>query len=184
MAKDIKVKIKKVSPDAVIPQYATSGSACFDLTSVEDIYVEAQQNKAVGTGLVFEVPDGYKLSILPRSGISLKTPLMVANSPGCCDSDFRGEVKVIIRNNSQMYQLTKPNNQYFTVDGRTETMSKEEMKEQGYSQSIPWPTFKIKKGERIAQGCIEVVQKATFEVVEEVSETDRGEGGMGSTGIK
>ena len=95
---NMKVKIKKLHPDAVIPRYATVGSSGFDLVAIEDVVFEDGETRLVKTGLSFAVPEGYELQIRPRSGVSLKTYLRVANAPGTVDSDFRGEVCVIITN--------------------------------------------------------------------------------------
>lgn len=99
----LKVKIKKLHPDAIIPKYQTSGAAGFDLHAVEDIKIEASETGIVKTGLSFEVPIGYELQIVPRSGMSLKTPIRVSNSPGTVDSDYRGEVCIIIDNKNEKF---------------------------------------------------------------------------------
>lgn len=87
----IDVKIRKVHPDAVIPQYATDGSAGMDVTaismSVTDKYIEYD------TGLAFEIPEGYVMLVFPRSSIS-KYDLVLANSVPVIDSDYRGTVKL------------------------------------------------------------------------------------------
>ena len=83
------------------PKYATDGSAGFDLQANIDgnnvICIEPNETKLISTGLYFEIPKGYKMSILSRSGLSLKG-IVVANSPGLIDSDYRGELKIILRN--------------------------------------------------------------------------------------
>lgn len=94
----IQLKIKKTHIDAVIPKYATAGSAGFDLVAVEDVEILSGCTALVNIGLSFEIPEGYEMQIRPRSGVSLKTRLRVANSPGTIDSDFRGTVMVIIDN--------------------------------------------------------------------------------------
>lgn len=177
------IKVKKLTDTAVIPTYATPGAACFDLVADEDIFIEPMQTKAVSLGLAFEIPEGYEVQIRPRSGISGRTLLRVANAPGTIDCDYRGEVKVIFTNTMQMLQATRPNSTYFTLDGRTNTMSSPEMKENGYKAGVPWGTFKICKGDRIAQGKLEKVERAEFVLVDELSQTERGEGGFGSTGV-
>lgn len=91
----MKLKVKKLHPDAVIPKYATMGSAGFDLVAIEDVNIPAAMTVLIKTGLSVEIPQGYELQIRPRSGNSLKTMLRVANSPGTVDSDYRGEVCVI-----------------------------------------------------------------------------------------
>ena len=94
----MKVRIKKLNPHAVTPKYATEGSAGFDLVAVEDVKIEPGHTSLVKTGLSVEIPKGYELQVRPRSGNSLKTKMRVANSPGTVDSDFRGEVCVIVDN--------------------------------------------------------------------------------------
>jgi dUTP pyrophosphatase len=85
------------------PKYATDGSAGFDLQANIDgnnvVCIEPNETKLISTGLYFEIPKGYKLSILSRSSLSLKGRV-VANSPGLIDSDYRGELKIILRNTS------------------------------------------------------------------------------------
>lgn len=95
------VKIKKIHPSATTPVYATSGSSGFDLSLVEDLSLFPREVKLARTGLSFEIPEGYELQIRPRSGLSLKTPLRIANSPGTVDSDYRGEVCIIVENTAQ-----------------------------------------------------------------------------------
>ncbi len=145
----MKINIKKLHRDAIIPKYETSGAAGFDLVAIEDLEVTTNKTVLVPTGLAFEIPEGFQLEIRPRSGISVKTNLMVTNSPGTVDSDYRGEVKIAVR-----------------------------LVQAELGQHI------IKKGERIAQGVIMPVYQAEFVQVEELSDTERGEKGFGSTGIK
>jgi dUTP pyrophosphatase len=90
------MRIKKLQDDAIIPTYATPGSAGFDLHANTDVFIATGQTLAIPTGLAFEVPLGYELQVRPRSGISLKTELRVIL--GTVDSDYRGEVKIIIQN--------------------------------------------------------------------------------------
>lgn len=94
----MKLKVKKLHPNAVIPKYSTTGAAGFDLVAIRDTYLYPGMTTLIDTGLSFEVPVGYELQIRPRSGMSAKTKIRVANSPGTIDSDFRGEVKVILDN--------------------------------------------------------------------------------------
>jgi dUTP pyrophosphatase len=147
------IKILKLDPNATIPKYQTPGSAGFDLHALEDVTIEPGQTKPVRTGLAFDVGPGYELQIRPRSGLSLKTPLRVANSPGTVDSDFRAEVAVLLWNSS-------------TVSGPNEALI----------------TIKIKKGDRIAQGVVCPIVQADMLVVDYLDDTIRGKGGFGSTG--
>lgn len=96
----MKVKLIKLSTKAVVPEYQTSGAAGFDLVATEDVRILPGECKLVGIGLAFEIPEGYEMQIRPRSSISYKTNLRVANAPGTIDSDYRGEVKIIVENNS------------------------------------------------------------------------------------
>ena len=90
----MKVKVVKSHPDAVIPEYKTEGAAGFDFHIIEDVTL-SNSSKVVPTGLKMEIPKGFELQIRPRSGLSLKTTLMIPNSPGTIDSDYRGEIGII-----------------------------------------------------------------------------------------
>lgn len=92
------MKIKRLTETATIPQYQTSGAAGFDFHASERVIIMPGETILVPTGLSFEVPTGFELQVRPRSGMSLKTKLRVSNAPGTIDSDYRGEVKIIIDN--------------------------------------------------------------------------------------
>lgn len=94
------IRVKKLTKKAIIPEYQTTGASGFDLHSVEDVIIDRGCTTTVSTGLAFAIPEGYEMQIRPRSGLSLKTGLRVANSPGTIDSDYRGEVKIILHNAS------------------------------------------------------------------------------------
>lgn len=96
----MKIKVKKLTESATIPKYQTAGAAGFDLHADESLVINSGQTMLVKTGLAFEIPQGYELQVRPRSGLSLKTSLRVSNSPGTVDSDYRGEVCVIMTNTS------------------------------------------------------------------------------------
>jgi dUTP pyrophosphatase len=81
-----------------LPSRATSGSAGYDLTSAEDGVLVSMERRAFGTGLAIAVPDGFECQIRPRSGLALRNGITVANTPATIDSDYRGEVKVILVN--------------------------------------------------------------------------------------
>jgi dUTP pyrophosphatase len=94
----VKVKIKRLTGTARIPAYQTDGSAGMDLCSDDDprrIY--DGETRAIGTGLAIAVPVGFEAQVRSRSGMAAKG-IVVANSPGTIDSDYRGEVKVLLRN--------------------------------------------------------------------------------------
>lgn len=94
----IDVKIVKLNENAIIPQYAHPSDAGADICAVEETKIEADKTALVSTGLAFAIPEGYEIQIRPRSGLSAKTGLRIANSPATIDSSYRGEVKIIIHN--------------------------------------------------------------------------------------
>lgn len=144
----MEIKIKKLHPNAVIPEYATAGAAGFDLVTVEDISLMPGETKLIPIGLAFEIPEGYEMQIRPRSGLSLRTKLRQSTCIGTIDSDYRGEVRGMFDNISES------------------------------------DTYLIRKGDRIAQAVIAPVVRAEFTVVDELSETKRGAGGFGHTGVQ
>lgn len=101
----IKVKILNESPNA-LPEYATSGSAGMDIRAnlSEDLVIQPGERVLVPTGLFIELPDGYEAQIRPRSGLAIKQGITCLNSPGTIDSDYRGEIRVILINHSQEEQ--------------------------------------------------------------------------------
>lgn len=101
--KQINIPIKKLISSAIIPKYATEGSAGFDFHAIvrSDGYaitIYPNETELIKTGLAMEIPLGYELQIRPRSGLSLKTKLRIANSPATIDSDYRGEIGIIVEN--------------------------------------------------------------------------------------
>ena len=92
------VEIKLMHEDAVIPRYESDGAAGFDFSILEDVDVYPGRTYILKTGLAFAIPHGFELQIRPRSGTSFKTSLRIANSPGTIDSDYRGEVGIIVEN--------------------------------------------------------------------------------------
>jgi len=146
-----KLEIKFINKsDNKNPVYAKVGDSGFDLRANERGSLKPLERKLVGTGLYFELPDGYELQIRPRSGLAYKNGVTVLNSPGTVDTGYRGEIKVLLVNIS---------NEDFTWD----------------------------KGERIAQGVISHRVSSDYgDLIEvfEINESERGEGGFGSTGTK
>jgi dUTP pyrophosphatase len=81
-----------------LPAYATSGAAGMDVVSAEDVTIAPGARHAVSTGLALAIPEGYEIQVRPRSGLALKHGISVPNTPGTIDSDYRGELKVILIN--------------------------------------------------------------------------------------
>jgi dUTP pyrophosphatase len=134
-----------------LPSYASDGAAgadlCAALPADAPLTLEPQRSVMVPTGLIFEIPAGFEVQIRPRSGLAAKHGITVLNSPGTIDSDYRGEVKVLLSNLGQA-------------------------------------PFVIERGMRIAQMVVAPVLQAEFVVRADVSNTARGAGGFGSTGLK
>ncbi|MFS0841212.1 dUTP diphosphatase [Paenibacillus sp. 1P03SA] len=174
------VRIQKLHPDAVIPQYATAGAAGFDLVAVEDVVIGPGETEKVPLGLAFEIPEGYVLYVCMRSGIALKTKLRQPNGIGVIDSDYRGEVAMMFDNISQEFadlplELRHVyNDWYYDITGKTQR-SPGVRYEKG--------TYLIRKGDRVAQGVISPVARVNFVESAELSETERGDGGFGHTGV-
>ncbi len=143
-----KVNIKCTAEEgAVLPVYKTEGAAGADICAylTESLVLKKGESAMIPTGLRFEIPLGYEVQVRPRSGLAAKNGVTVLNTPGTIDSDYRGEVKVILIN-----------------------LGKED--------------FTINNGDRIAQIIASPVIQADFTLTQTLSETERGEGGFGSTG--
>ncbi|WP_297812703.1 dUTP diphosphatase [uncultured Helicobacter sp.] len=92
------LKIKKLTPNAIIPNYQSEEAAGFDLCASENLTLERGKWALIPTGLSFSFPKNYEIQIRPRSGLALKYGITILNSPGTIDSDYRGEIKVIVIN--------------------------------------------------------------------------------------
>ena len=132
-----------------LPEYATEFSAGLDVRAANDepVVLAPLARAIVPTGLYLEIPRGYEVQVRPRRGLAAKKGVTVLNSPGTIDSDYRGEVCVILVNLS----------------------------------SEP---FTVERGERIAQLILARYEQIQWEEGGELSSSDRGEGGFGSTGTK
>lgn len=96
----IKVEVKRLphGEGLPLPAYATTGAAGMDVVSAEDVTLAPGARHAVATGLSMAIPAGYEIQVRPRSGLALKHGISVPNTPGTIDSDYRGELKVILIN--------------------------------------------------------------------------------------
>ena len=101
------IKIKLLSLDAKLPCYATPGAAGADLYAAEERVIPGWGHALVRTGLAMEIPPGWEVQVRPRSGLALKNMVGVLNAPGTIDSDYRGEVGVILINHSDTAFLVK-----------------------------------------------------------------------------
>jgi dUTP pyrophosphatase len=132
-----------------LPQYATIHSAGLDLRAdlEQSMVLKPLERTLVPTGLFIELPEGYEAQVRPRSGLAAKHGISIVNTPGTIDPDYRGEIKVILVNLSD----------------------------------VP---FTLEPGERIAQMIIARFEHISWNEVETLSETIRGAGGFGHTGVK
>jgi dUTP pyrophosphatase len=101
------LKVKKLKPNAVVPEYQTPGAAGLDLVATKDVYLDCGSRDVVPTGIAIEVPEGWEAQIRPRSGNAIKLGLTVLNTPGTVDADYRGEVGVILINLGPDAQVIK-----------------------------------------------------------------------------
>jgi len=98
---DIAVKRLDHAGDLPLPSYETSGSAGMDIRAAEDLTIAPAQRGLVGSGFAFAIPHGYEIQVRPRSGLALKKGVSIPNTPGTIDSDYRGELKVILINHGR-----------------------------------------------------------------------------------
>lgn len=164
-AAPVEVYFEKVAPDAKLPTYAHDGDAGMDVYANEDYVINPGETVLVKTGIKVAIPKGYELQVRPRSGLSAKTKLRVANTPGTVDSGFRGEVCVIMENTEDQIQDV-------LWDDERKTIS-----------TVKGRTYNIDKGDRVAQ--LVLTRYCTASAVEISDVTVIGEdrqGGFGSTG--
>ena len=140
----VSVKVMPTGSDP-LPSYAPAGAAGRDLRAAESVDIAPGGYALVRTGLRVELPPGYEAQIRSRSGLALKHGVFVLNAPGTIDSDYRGEVGVILAN-------------------------------------LGPAAFRVEARDRIAQMVVQSVKQAVWEVAD-LSASERGEGGFGSTGV-
>jgi dUTP pyrophosphatase len=130
---------------ALAPEYQTAGAAGMDIRCAESFELKPMERRAVTTGIKVAIPEGYEAQVRPRSGLALKHGISMVNSPGTIDSDYRGEIRVILINLGQ-------------------------------------EVVRFELGHRVAQLVIAPVTRASWNIVETLDATDRGEKGFGSSG--
>lgn len=140
-------------PDVALPGYETQGAAGMDVRANfapdqrgSSVVIEPGERHLIPTGLTMEVPVGYEIQVRPRSGLALKSGITLANAPGTIDSDYRGELGVILIN-------------------------------------LGFEPFEVSHGDRVAQLVLAPVTRCNWNEVGQTSQTSRGAGGFGSTGI-
>jgi dUTP pyrophosphatase len=96
----VEIQVKRLNNGAGLPMpsYETAGAAGMDICAAESLNLRTGKRAAVATGFAFAIPKGYEIQIRPRSGLALKNGITCLNTPGTIDSDYRGEIKVILAN--------------------------------------------------------------------------------------
>ena len=115
------LKTKLLDPDAKLPIYKTRGAVGADVSSIERVDLKSGEFKAIRTGLAVELPEGSEIEIRPRSGLAAKYGVTVLNSPGTIDSDYRGEIKVILINHGPQTFSVDPGDRIAQLVVRTVT---------------------------------------------------------------
>jgi dUTP pyrophosphatase len=105
--KQVKVRVR-IEPGARQPEYQTAGAAGMDIAAAEKVVIRPGRFASVGTGVLLEIPRGMEVQVRPRSGLALKHGIGILNSPGTIDSDYRGEVRVILFNFSRRRFVINP----------------------------------------------------------------------------
>ena len=173
----------EILPDGQEPYHANHFDAGYDLFATETIYLPPGKSYIMPVGIKVAIPEGYEIQIRPRSGISSKVSLRVANAPGTVDAGYRDEIGVILyndygpattkihQNNEGPVDITGHHYKFSELD----TVRKED---------LPKDTIVVRRGDRIAQMVIAKVVRASFVKVDDVKSIgeDRG-GGFGSTGV-
>jgi dUTP pyrophosphatase len=163
LRKETKVKVYREHPDIPLPEYQTAGAACCDLY-VD--WIEIKGHRIIcHTGLHVELPESYEMEIRPRSGLT-KTKLIIANSPGTVDADYRGEILVIFE----------------SIDGTNLFPYYNNYINNGVTSELHFP---YGVGDRCAQLLIRRYEEIAWhevDALEELGKTKRGNGGHGSTG--
>lgn len=160
---NVKIKMETGCED-LIPKKAHKTDAAFDLKSAEDVEVPMGVPTMVFAGFYMQLPPNHEAQVRPRSGLASKNAVTVLNSPGTIDSGYRGKVCVIIyipeNNTGNIY------------------CKKDDDPNKGKN------TFTIKRGDRIAQMVINELPEVELLLVNDLDDSDRGEGGFGHTGVK
>lgn len=169
------IKTQKLDERAKLPTRGSTAAAGYDLYALEDVEIKAGETAFIHTGLAIQIPRGYFGAIYARSGLACKHNLRPANCVGIIDSDYRGEICVVLTNDSDSVKI-----EYMPVPGVPQDSILKHV--QPYPVENNDATFTIKAGDRIAQLVIQKFEEIYFIESQQLDESDRGEGGFGSTG--
>ena len=182
------IPVKKLDVRAELPDKSSEGAAAYDLRALEGVELKPFQVVKVRTGLSMEIPKGSKGEVYSRSGLASKG-VFVVNQPGKIDSDYRGEVCVLLMYVprattapvSKLYKALAAFARNLTSTNQV-TLNDARKRLLDVVKTEPYNTYKISAGDRIAQFEINTTKSVTFTETDELADTRRGEGGFGSTG--
>lgn len=145
---EVRVQRRAGCEDVPLPQRMSAGASGYDLHAALDeaVTLLPGERRLIPTGLKIQLPEGYEAQVRPRSGLALKHGLTVLNAPGTIDSDYRGEIGVLLINLGQ-------------------------------------EPVTVRRGDRIAQLVVQPVKDVQWRVVDELTDTERGSGGFGHSGV-
>ena len=166
----IQVPFVKCHPNAKMPEYAHAGDSGMDVYALDDYVIHPGETKLIPTGIKMAVPNGYEIQVRAKSGRALKTKMRIANAVGTCDASYRGEIQVIMEN---IEPPIKDITYDFDENGRPIITS-----------ILRGSDMTIGKGEKFAQLVLMEVPKAVLFQVENLDDTERADGGFGSSGLK
>ena len=167
----MKIGFKLLSENAVLPTKANPSDSGLDLYAAEDVIIAPGETVVVKTDLAIELPPGYEAQVRPRSGITSKTKLRV--QLGTIDESYRGNIGVIVDNIAPVYLPELPVYP-ISIDGKWQTE---------YLDQYPDETYLVRKGDKIAQLVVQPIPQTVAVEVTELSESERGENGFGSSGV-
>lgn len=173
---ETKVYFEKIDESVILPTYATFNDAGMDVRANADYIIAPGETIIVKTGLKVALADDCELQVRPRSGLSLHTPLRLANSPGTIDAGYRDEIGIIIVNTSK---------DYYIENEQLKPLKKAENTFDITSKNNKQGWYEIKKGDRIAQFVVNKLVKVKLEEIDDVLKigNNRG-GGFGHTGTE
>lgn len=164
-----KLRIKILSENATIPTRHNPSDSGLDLYAAEDVIIEPGETAIVKTDIAIELEPGYEAQVRPRSGVTAKTKLRV--QLGTVDADYRGNAGVIVDNIAVSQSKSA---YYHALNGDM----------LGNTSTVPTYTYKIRKGDKIAQLVVVPIALPSVEIADELNEGTRGNKGFGSSGYK
>lgn len=183
---EVVVPLQRLHQNARVPERKTAGAAAADVYAVKDTVLKPGVTTLVDLGFKVAIPEGYELILVPRSGLSCEG-VVVRNSPGTIDSDYRGEVKAILKYEpenlcqvvSKAYKILSDFAKNLVSQATFDTARSRLL---DAVKNDPLPSYTIKAGDRVGQLKLCKVIPHAYQEVDALDDTERGDGGFGSTG--